>query len=105
MVARLDALHRAEQAQRSGRLKPAGGALPFVLQMVLCEAAVAAFQAQGEADWRKEWTRGLVRIAARWPDDGTVEGVVAVLAQADGVIADLKAAGIWPWQTDTDAGS
>jgi len=105
MVARLDALRKAEQAQRSGLLKPADGALPLVLQMVLCEAAAAAFQAQGEADWRKDWTRGLVRIAARWPDDATVEGVVAVLGDADAIIAELKAAGIWPWQAQTGAGS
>ena len=105
MAARLDALHKAEQAHQAGKLGLAGGRLPTAVQMVLCEAAVAAFQTQSEADWRKDWTRRLVRIAARWPDEASVDGVVAVLGQADTIIAELKAAGVWPWRTEPAKGS
>ena len=105
MAARLQALHKAEQAHQAGKLGLAGEGIATALQMVLCEAAVAAFQTQSEADWRKDWTRRLVRIAARWPDEASVDGVVAVLGQADTVIAELKAAGVWPWRTEPAEGS
>ena len=36
-------------------------------------------------------------MAAQWPDEQTTEGVVAVLNHTDGVAADLKEAGVWPW--------
>ncbi len=103
MVARLDALHKAEQAQQARRLPD--GPLATALQMVLCEAAVAAAQTQSEADWRKDWTRRLVGIAARWPDETTVDGVVTVLGQADAIIRELKAAGVWPWQAEAATGA
>lgn len=97
MSARIEALRRADEAGCRMTLKiPDGTEQPFP-QMVLCEAAVAALGRQSETEWRQEWTRRLVRVAAKWQDEGTFEGVVALLAHVDGIIADLKTAGVWPW--------
>jgi len=97
MVARLDILHRARQAGcKLAIAQPDGTELP-VPEMVAAEAAVGALQAESEAEWREQWTRRLVNVAVKWQDQATTEGVVTVLNTTESVIADLKAAGVWPW--------
>ena len=75
---------------------PRGTELP-VAQMVLCEAAVGVSRGQSEDEWRRDWSRLLVKVAAQGPDEATFEAVVTMLAHVDSVIAHLKAAGVWPW--------
>jgi hypothetical protein len=111
MAARLDALRRAEEAGCETTFSlPNGTTLP-IPEMVITEAAVAAFQTITEAEWRSAWTGRLLKIAAKWDDDATREAVVAILAHADSVIAGLKAAGVWPWDAveqarpDAESGS
>lgn len=97
MAVRLGALRRAEEAGcELSRQLPDGSRLP-VPQMLLGEAAVAAFQALSEAEWRRDWTHRLLRIAARWPEEAIVDAVVTILMQTDAAIAELRAAGVWPW--------
>ena len=66
--------------------------------MIAAEAAVAAIRGEGEEKWRYEWTRRLVRLAVKWQDEPTTEGVVSVLGFTDAVIAKLKSAAVWPWR-------
>jgi len=97
MAARLGALRAAEEAGCPVALRFSGGAELPAPPMVLCEAAVGAAKGQSEDEWRRDWSRQLVRVAARWPDEPTFDAVVAILAHVDSVIARLKTAGVWPW--------
>ena len=103
MAARLEALRKAGEARCSMTFAlPSGAELP-VAQMVLCEAAVGASKGQSEDEWRRDWSRLLVKVAAQGQDEVTFEAVVAVLARVDSVVTRLRAAGAWPW-TDGGAG-
>ena len=92
-------LHALREAQGRGCLQSADPTDPgdVLARMVVAEAAVAAFQSEGEREWRREWTARLLQIARKWSDDATRDGVVAALARTDAVIQELKAAGLWPW--------
>jgi hypothetical protein len=96
MAARLEALSRAAAAGCDLE-EPKVAGLP-IAQMVLAEAAVAAFQGVSEEEWRDGWTRRLLKLAARWNDESSRDGVVEVLVRAGHVISALRAAGVWPWQ-------
>lgn len=97
MAARLQALRYAEQAGCKMTVSMPDGSELNIPEMVMTEAAVAAFESQTEAEWREQWTRRLLSIAATWPDKKTTQTVVAVLTHTSDVIAELKAAGVWPW--------
>jgi len=96
MVARLEAMNAVEAAGKASMPLPDGGETRVPL-MIASEAAVAAMNGEDEAAWRHEWTRRLVRLAVKWQDEPTTEGVVSVLSLTDAVIAELKSAGTWPW--------
>ncbi len=97
MAVRLDSWRRAGEAGCRMALSMPDSVASAVPRMVLGEAAVAAFQSQSEAEWREAWTRRLLKVAAKWPDEQTVEGVVEVLLATDPVIGELREAGVWPW--------
>ncbi len=92
-------LHALREAQAGGCLESADPTDPgdVLARMVVAEAAVAAFQSEGEREWRREWTGRLLQVARKWSDDATRDGVVAALARTDAVIRELRAAGLWPW--------
>ena len=100
MVARMNIIHQAQEAGCNLTVTLSDGAELRVPEMIAAEAAVAALDIGDEQQWREEWTRRLVHVAAKWQDEPTIEGVVAVLNHTDAVIADLKAAGVWPWGSD-----
>jgi hypothetical protein len=97
MVARLDAIRSLHEAGCRTALQLPDGDETRVPIIVAAEAAVAAQEGQDEAGWRQEWTRRLVRLAVKWQDDLTTNGVVNVLSCTDAVIRDLKEGGVWPW--------
>ena len=101
MAARLALWLRAEQAGCSMTLDLPGGVRVPIPQIVLSEAAAAQATGQQEAAWRDGWTRRLLKMAAEWPEEGTIEGVVLVLNLTDGVVAELKASDVWPWSDGT----
>jgi hypothetical protein len=97
MVARMHVIHRAQQAGCELTTTLPDGTELRIPEMIAAEAAVGALEIEDEEEWRKEWTRRLVKVAAKWQDEATTDGVVAVLNCTDDVIADLKEAGVWPW--------
>ncbi|MHC4480010.1 MAG: zinc ribbon domain-containing protein [Planctomycetota bacterium] len=97
MAARLDALRRAEEAGCEMSIALADGTQLPVPQMIAAEAAVAAFQSQSEAEWREHWTRRLLQVTTKWPEEPIKEAVIAMLMHTDTVIASLKGADVWPW--------
>jgi len=99
MVVRLDAIGALEQSGLPATITMSDGTEARVPMMVAAEAAVAAHEGKQEGEWREEWTRRLVRMAVKWQDEMTTQGVVAVLNALDGVIADLRQAGVWPWRS------
>jgi len=98
MVARLDAISAMEQADCRAAITMSDGTEMRVPMMIAAEAAVAKQEGKQEAEWREEWTRRLVNLAVKWQDDLTTQGVVAVLNAMDGVVAELRAAGVWSWR-------
>jgi len=103
MAARLALWLRAEQAGCSMTLDLPDGVRVPIPQIVLAEAAAAQAGRQDEPAWRDGWTRRLLKMAAEWPDEDTIEGVVTVLNHTDDVVDGLKSAGVWPWAADGDA--
>jgi len=97
MLARLDALHAAEQAKCKMTLTLPDGTETRVPVVILCEAAVAAQEGQDEAEWRQDWTRRLVQLAVRWQDELTTGGVVNVLNSTDFIVRHMVQSGVWPW--------
>ena len=105
MVVRLDAWRRAQQAGCEMFTElPDGSTMP-IPQMILAEAGVACFQSQSEQEWREEWTRRLLQVAAKGSDEATTEAVVALLTHTGSVIAGLKSKGAWPWNQQEEQGS
>ena len=100
MVARLHIIHRARRAGcRMTLLQPDGTELRFP-EIIAAEAAVGALDTESEEQWRWQWTRRLVDVAVRRQDPRTTDGVATVLEATESVIADLKAAGVWPWESE-----
>jgi hypothetical protein len=97
MVARLQVIGEAQKAGIKMTVSLPDGRELRIPEMIAAEAAVAALGAGSEGEWRADWTRRLVNVAVKWQDPATTQGVVSVLNHTDAVIADLKAAGIWPW--------
>ena len=96
MVARLEAMQAVEQAGKATIALPDGGETRVPLIMA-AEAAAAALNGESEAKWRLDWTRRLVRLAVKWQDEATTQGVATILSYTDSVIRDLKEAGVWRW--------
>lgn len=105
MVARMHIIHRAQQAGCRLTTSLPDGTEVRIPEMIAAEAAVGALEVEDEQEWRNEWTRRLVNVAAKWQDEATTEGVVAVLNCTDDVVAELKEAGVWPWGDGSDQGS
>jgi hypothetical protein len=97
MVARLHVICEAQKAGIKMTVTLPDGRELRIPEMIAAEAAVAALSTDAESEWRADWTRRLVNVAVKWQDAATTQGVVSVLNHTDAVIADLKAAGIWPW--------
>jgi hypothetical protein len=97
MAVRLDAWRRAQSADCDMFTELEDGSKMPIPQMLLAEAAVARFQSQSEAEWHDQWTRRLLQVAAKWPDEPTTETVVELLNHTGRVIGELKSSGVWPW--------
>ena len=103
MVARLHILHQAQQAGCKMTVALPDGREMRIPEIIAAEAAAAALTVGSEEEWRADWTRKLVNVAVKWHDEGTTEGIVAVLNHTDSVVDELKGAGIWPWSEEGGA--
>jgi hypothetical protein len=101
MVARLAIWQKAEESGCEMLLALPDGSKTPIPQMVLSEAAAAAGAGKSEYDWRDEFTRALLEVARKWQEEPTMDGVVAVLTYVDGIIADLRQGGMWPWSDES----
>ena len=97
MATRLDAIHAAEQSGCKMTVVMEDGRPMRFPMMIAAEGAVAAQEGKSEEQWRREYTRGLVTVAAKHPDDETVEGVAATLNCTDAAVRDMKWHRVWPW--------
>jgi hypothetical protein len=97
MVARLDTWRKAAQSGCDMWLTLPDGSRVPIPQMVLSEAGAAAGQGTSEEAWKEGWTRQLLEVAGKWPDEATKDGVVTTIMHTDAVIAKFREAGVWPW--------
>jgi hypothetical protein len=97
MRCRLDAVHAARQSGCKSALALPDGSLTRMPMMVIAEAAVAAQSGMREEEWQEAWTGSLLNLAQKWPDEATIERLVAVLNSMDAIKKDMKAARVWPW--------
>ena len=97
MVARLDAMHAAQQSGCKTSIPLSGGGETNAPLMLVAEAAVAAQEGVRQREWRENWVRALVGMAVGEQDQTTTDGVVATLTAMDTVITDMKIARVWPW--------
>ena len=100
MAARLHVVQQARQAGCRMTVELPDGREMRIPEMIAAEAAVGALEVRDEEQWHRQWTRRLVDVAVKWQDDATTAGVVAALNHTDAIIAELKAAGVWPWGSD-----
>jgi hypothetical protein len=101
MVARLAIWQKAEESGCEMMFTLPDGSKAPIPQMVLSEAAAAAGEGKSEYDWREEFTRSLLEVARKWQDEPTMDGVVGIITYMDGVIADLRQGGMWPWPAES----
>jgi hypothetical protein len=105
MAARLHIIYRARQAGcRMTLPQPDGTELRFP-EMIAAEAAVGALDKQSEEEWRRRWIRRLLNLAVKWQDSQMTDNVATLLSTSESVVAELKSAGVWPWQNEKTEGA
>lgn len=101
LAARLDGMHAAVQSGCKTSITLDGRGETSVPLMIIAEASVAAQEGKRQIEWRHQWVRALVNLAAETEREEVRESVVAILTAMDAIIASLKIKRVWPWGPKT----
>jgi hypothetical protein len=101
LAARLDGMHAAVQSGGKTSITLDGRGATNVPLMIIAEASVAAHEGKRQIEWRREWVRALVNLAAETDREEVRESVVAILTAMDAIITSLKMKRVWPWGPKT----